>query len=67
MVNRFAEQRIKRAMTIEELSEKCGIPQNELTEIEDQGFNVEEMSAVKAARIAEALGCYIKDLIYTDE
>ena len=66
MVNRFAEQRSKRDMTIEELSEKSGISQNELIRIENQDFNVEEMSALKAARIAKALGCYIKDLIYLD-
>ncbi len=66
MVNRFAEQRIKCNVTIEELAEKSRISPSELAKIESPDYNIEEMSAVKAAHIAEALGCYIKDLIYLD-
>lgn len=66
MVNRILEQRMKHNTTIEQLSEKSGIPVNELEKYERQDFNIKEMSAIKAAHIAEALGCYIKDLIYED-
>lgn len=66
MVNRIAEQRIKCGITIEQLSEKCKISVSELSEIEKPNYKIEEMSAIKAAHIAEALGCMIKDLIYED-
>lgn len=66
MVNRISEQRIKRNTTLEQLSEKSGIPVKELTKYERQDFDIKNMSAVKAANIAEALGCYIQDLIYED-
>ena len=66
MVNRILEQRMKHNTTIEQLSEKSGIPVNELEKYERQDFDIKEMSAIKAAHIAEALGCYIKDLIYED-
>lgn len=66
MVNRISEQRIKRNTTLEQLSEKSGIPVKELAKYERQDFDIKNMSAVKAAHIAEALGCYIQDLIYED-
>lgn len=67
MVNRIAERRTKRGLTVEQLSEKCGISGQELAEIESSDCVIEEVSAVKAAKIAEALGCLIKDLIYEDQ
>ncbi len=67
MVNRIAEQRIKQGLTVEQLSEKSGIAPNELKNIECDSCAIEEVSAVKAAAIAEALGCLIKDLIYEDQ
>lgn len=67
MVNRIAEQRTKRGLTIAQLAEKCGISDQELEVMESADYAVEEMSAVKAAKVAEALGCLIKDLIYEDQ
>ncbi len=64
MVNRFAEQRVKKGISVEKLSELTGITVSELVLYEAPEFSVEEMSAVKAALIAEALGCFISDLIY---
>jgi transcriptional regulator with XRE-family HTH domain len=64
MVNRFQEQRTKHGLTIEELSGKSGISAEELTKIESPDFDVENMSAVKAARIAESMGCLIRDLVF---
>ncbi len=64
MVNRFNEQRLKAGLTIAQLSEKTNISAEELIEIETDGYSVEEMSAIKAAHIAKALGCLISDLIY---
>lgn len=66
MINRIAEQRIKCGITIEQLSEKCKISVSELSKIEKPNYKIEEMSAIKAAHIAEALDCMIKDLIYED-
>lgn len=66
MVNRISEQRIKRNTTLEQLSEKSGISVKELAKYERQDYDIKNMSAVKAAHIAEALGCYIQDLIYDD-
>lgn len=66
MVNRISEQRQKHNTTLEQLSEKSGIPVKELAKYERQDYDINKMSAVKAANIAEALGCYIKDLIYED-
>ena len=67
MINRIAEQRTKRGLTIEQLSEKCGMSGRELEEMESPDCDIEEVSAVKAAKIAESLGCLIKDLIYKDQ
>ncbi len=66
LVNRFNEQRLKAGLTIAQLSEKTNISAEELIEIETDGYSVEEMSAIKAAHIAKALGCLISDLIYKD-
>ncbi|MGN0585743.1 MAG: helix-turn-helix transcriptional regulator [Oscillospiraceae bacterium] len=66
MVNRIAEQRIKRGVSVEQLSEMSGISINDIIKFEKPDFKIEEMSAVKAARIAKALGCMIEDLIYED-
>lgn len=67
MVNRIAEQRTKRGLSVEQLSEKCGISEKEIEEIECADCTIGEISAVTTAKIAEALGCLIKDLIYEDQ
>ena len=67
MVNRFREQREKRNMTIEQLSELSGIAVEEIRKIELNSFKVEEMSEIKAAHIAKALGCMPSELIYADK
>jgi len=64
MVNRFMEQRQKRNISIEDLSVKTGICADELNEIESAGDDINEVSAVKAAKIAIALECMLSDLIY---
>ena len=66
MINRFKEQRQKYGISIEKLSESSGISAQELSDIECEDFNIEELSAYKAARIAEALGCFLSELIYPD-
>ncbi|MBQ2823108.1 MAG: helix-turn-helix transcriptional regulator [Oscillospiraceae bacterium] len=64
MVNRFKEQREKRNISIERLSEKSGVPVEKIIEIESPGFIIEDLSANTAADIAIALGCLLADLIY---
>ena len=66
MVNRFREQRVKHNMSIEMLSEKSGVSADEITAIENSTDDFDEVSAVKTALIAEAIGCLPSELIYGD-
>lgn len=66
MVNRFREQRMKHNMSIETLSEMSGIAVDEIRTIENNTDEIGEISAVKTAYIAQAIGCLPSELIYRD-
>ena len=63
MMNRFKEQRMRHNISIEKLSQMSGIAVDEIIAIEENK-DVGEVSAVKTAYIAEAIGCLPSELIY---
>ena len=65
MMNRFKEQRMRHNISIEKLSQMSGIAVDEIIAIEENK-DVGEVSAVKTAYIAEAIGCLPSELIYGD-
>lgn len=62
-MNTIYEQRQKCGLTIEQLAEKSRVAPEDIARFKRDNYSIEQMTAYKAALIADALGCKIRELI----
>lgn len=61
MIGKIKEMRMKRGWTQKELSDRSGVPQPMISDIESG--KVPNPTIGTVARLSKALGCFIEDLI----
>lgn len=62
-MNTIRERRKKCGLTIEQLALKSMVAPEDIAIFERDNYNIEQMTAPKAAFIAEALGCRMRELL----